>query len=153
MPVYRAEIKRLSVKLLQKILYYSYREYKYLGKVYALQDLIVLSQIALYKELLSIKEWVNELDIRDTDTRKCINRLVLNGDIKKARNLSDARRYEISVTQRGQQILKHHEQVEEQILEFVLKDLTVNEEKSALKFLSKLNQLTVEKYHENNPLK
>lgn len=76
-----------------------------------------------------------------------VSRLVSLGLIDKVKDDKDRRKTYIYLTDLGEQFYKELEDQEQMALYFVLKDMSINEQKAILKFLSRVNQLTVEKYH------
>lgn len=75
-----------------------------------------------------------------------IKRLVSQQLIQKDRDDEDKRKVYISLTAAGKKIAEGLSLIEDEALQFVMKDLSVNEQKAILKFLSRINQLTVDKY-------
>lgn len=78
-----------------------------------------------------------------------VARLMTQGLLKKQRDEEDKRKAYLSLTETGEAFLKQFKQAESEALDFVVKDFTVNEQKAVLKFLSRVNQLTVGKYEES----
>lgn len=76
-----------------------------------------------------------------------ISRLVSLGLIDKVKDDKDRRKTYIFLTTLGDTIYDEMAKQEQEALYFVLKDMSINEQKAILKFLSRVNQLTVEKYH------
>lgn len=153
MAVYQREIKKISEKLIQKIENHMGSNIRILNRDYKLSDLLILNQMAISEGERSIKSWAELLDIGQNETRAAIRRLVSWGDLERKKSSKDSREVLVGMTKRGYQVLEWFNDFEVALIDFVLRDLTVNEEKAVLKFLSKLNQLTVEKYQENSPLK
>jgi DNA-binding MarR family transcriptional regulator len=151
--VYQREIKKISEKLIQKIENHMGSNIRILNRDYKLSDLLILNQMAISEGERSIKSWAELLDIGQNETRAAIRRLVSWGDLERKKSSKDSREVLVGMTKRGYQVLEWFNDFEVALIDFVLRDLTVNEEKAVLKFLSKLNQLTVEKYQENSPLK
>lgn len=78
-----------------------------------------------------------------------IARLMTQGFVKKERDASDKRKAYLSLTEMGELCYLSLKDAENTALEFVMKDFSINEQKAVLKFLSRVNQLTVDKYDEN----
>ncbi|MBN2260110.1 MAG: winged helix-turn-helix transcriptional regulator [Clostridiales bacterium] len=146
MAVYYDEIKILTEKLFHKLIQYSAMKFTYENKEIYFIDLIILSEIMSKNEISSMNEWMDYFEIKRIETKKSINRLINNKFLTKEQNLMDKRKVMINVTEKGLDVLKTFDYSEESYLNFILRDMTVNEEKTILKFLSKLNQLTVDKY-------
>lgn len=68
--------------------------------------------------------------------------------IEKEKDESDKRKVYLSLTEAGHSYAAQLKSIEDSALQFVMTDMTVNEQKAILKFLSRINQLTVEKYEE-----
>ncbi len=77
-----------------------------------------------------------------------LNRLSSQGLICKEKDELDKRKTYYTLTDKGCACFEHIEARENEALDFVMMDLSVNEQKAILKFLSRINQLTVEKYSE-----
>lgn len=78
-----------------------------------------------------------------------VARLMTQGYVKKERDAADKRKAYLSLTDSGEQCYEMLKELEQTALDFVMKDFSINEQKAVLKFLSRVNQLTVEKYEEN----
>lgn len=77
-----------------------------------------------------------------------ISHLISQQLIEKEKDEADKRKIYLSLTEAGRSYAQQLLAVEESALQFVLTDMSVNEQKAVLKFLSRINQLTVEKYEE-----
>lgn len=118
-----------------------------LNQVYNASDLLIIMEIAKHGKLTT-----QDLHLSFQLDRGIINtivaRLMTQGLLKKQRDESDKRKAYLSLTEMGEGFFKQFKQAENEALDFVLKDFTVNEQKAVLKFLSRVNQLTVGKYEE-----
>lgn len=79
-----------------------------------------------------------------------LNRLISQGLITKEKDEQDKRKTYYTLTAQGKICFKAIETQEIEALEFVMKDMSINEQKAILKFLSRINQLTVDKYEEES---
>ena len=110
-----------------------------------------LSAEQLYP-LLSLTEGDSEADfLRRNQRPRARSRALLQDYIKaglvaKQADPEDARRRRLVLTESGQQLRQRIEQALADAIAYVLADMTVNEEIAVLKFISRINQLTVEKY-------
>lgn len=77
-----------------------------------------------------------------------LNRLTSYGLISREKDEVDRRKIYYALTDQGHTCYKNIETREYEALDFVMMDLSVNEQKAILKFLSRINQLTVGKYEE-----
>ena len=153
MAVYYNEIKKITEKIFQKFIQLSKYDLSYEAKEYSFFELVLLKQIINSKEKMTINQWLDEFDLKNQVVNSTLKKLISNGDLRKEKSETDHRKTFIIPTGKGKKVISLFYISEDKILDFVLKEMTVNEEKAILKFLSKLNQLTVEKYNENNPLK
>lgn len=153
MAVYHDEIKKISEKIFKKIIQYSKMNFNYQHKEYSFLDLIVLNMIYQEDANLTINQWIEELQVKPSECKASLNKLISFKTIERKKNINDHRQTFLLITEKGKKVMDSFYFSEEEFLEFVLKDMTVNEEKAILKFLSKLNQLTVYKHNKNNPLK
>jgi len=80
------------------------------------------------------------VDIKRKKSTSVINKLIRSGLIQKVDNPQDKRSNWMQLTQQGIRYLKAYKDHEANLVAFVLKDMTVNEEKAIVKFLSKINQ-------------
>ncbi|OPL09145.1 MAG: hypothetical protein AVO33_07845 [delta proteobacterium ML8_F1] len=153
MGTYHREIKRLADKILHKMIHLSLESRGMKGQSYNLLDILLLERIICEKEARCLGTWVKEFDLKDQLVKNAIEHLVERGDLVKEVDAHDRRRFLIKVTPQGKETGRAFENSSLEALEFVLRDMTVNEEKAVLKFLSKVNQLSVEKFQYNNPSK
>lgn len=77
-----------------------------------------------------------------------LNRLTSYGLISREKDEVDRRKIYYALTETGDRYVQTIAQNEAGIFEFVMMDMSINEQKAILKFLSRINQLTVEKYSE-----
>ena len=153
MAVYHDEIKKISEKVFQKLIQYSKMGFIYQNNEYSFLDLIVLNMIYQKETSLTINQWIEEVQLKPSVAKATLNKLISFKSIEKKKNINDYRQFFLLITENGKKVMESFFSSEEEFLEFVLRDMTVNEEKAILKFLSKLNQLTVYKHNKNNPLK
>lgn len=89
---------------------------------------------------------VIELDRGVLDTQ--IKNLSMRRLIYKEKDEDDKRKAYIGLTDQGKEQVEVFRKIEEDAMQFVMKDMSINEQKAILKFLSRINQLTVDKYEE-----
>jgi len=75
-----------------------------------------------------------------------LNKFLKNNILIKVKSEEDKRFFVIELTHIGEKLYKEMMEKEDKILEFLLEDVTINEEKGVLKYLSKITQLTVGKH-------
>lgn len=143
---YRTSIERMLEKIVIKLIKYDRQPIKIDKSQFkgTLLELWLLRE--LDQEALSIQVIADRVDLNRALVTRSIDQLIRQGLIEKQRTSLDRRIQKISLTQLGCQFSTALKDQEFDYFDFVIKDLTVNEQKAVLKFLSRLNQLTVEKY-------
>lgn len=102
--------------------------------------------------LLKFEDGMSEADfLRQHKRPRAKSRQLLNeyhrlGLIEKALDPLDARKRQLILSPSGKDLQQRIDQTLGDKIEYLLKDMTVNEEVAVLKFISRINQLTVEKY-------
>ena len=69
-----------------------------------------------------------------------LKKLMDVGYISKVKNSNDKRSSYILLNEKGESVLEKYFSEEEDFVNFLLADMTINEEKTIIKFLSKINQ-------------
>lgn len=110
-------------------------------------ELMLLSELGR-TERMSTQDLLKviELDRGILDT--LIKNLTMRKLIYKEKDEDDRRKAYIGLTDQGKEQMEIFRRIEEEAMQFVMKDMSVNEQKAILKFLSRINQLTVDKYEE-----
>ncbi|QXM05223.1 MarR family winged helix-turn-helix transcriptional regulator [Crassaminicella indica] len=140
---YYHEINRMIDKLMHKVLVYDRKGFKINGKEeLSLLDIHVLRKIG-QEDNKKIYELINDLEIDRGVVASVTKKLILNGYIIKERSEEDKRVYIIKLTDAGKEMYEKTLKVQKDLLDFVLSEVTLNEEKAILKFLSKINQTTL----------
>lgn len=88
----------------------------------------------------SISDLIKETDIDRGIITLIVNKLVLGGYFKKEKSNEDKRVSILMLTEEGNNIYTKIINQQKELLDFVLGDISLNEEKTILKFLSKINQ-------------
>ncbi len=138
---YYNEINKMIEKIVNKLLIIDKKGFK-IGKKnedLSLLDILVLKNIGT-NNVKSIYSLVKETEIDRGLITSIINKLVASGYIKKEKAKEDKRVSMVILTKEGEEV--HNKILKEQseLLDFILNDITLNEEKAILKFLSKINQ-------------
>jgi len=139
MSVYQNDIKRIMKQLM---LVYETRTV--FNKDRKLERFGVIELMIL--ELVHSSEQVTQIEILDTIKLKrtkllgILKKLMEHNYLCKEENPHDKRSYFIKIGKHGEEILKEYETHEAVFLDFVLRDMTINEEKAIVKFLSKIQQ-------------
>jgi len=89
------------------------------------------------KKILQLME---ELQLNRGLVAALVKKLLAGGYITKEQSEEDRRVFTIKLTDSGKKILDRSSHGEKEFLDFILSDITVNEERAILKFLSKINQ-------------
>lgn len=108
-------------------------------------DRITMVEVSLleylnHHERVTQQALLDSLDFKRSKALAIIQKLIKNGFIDKEINLEDKRSMWVSLSPSGRQLLNHYHKHEKEFVNFILKDMTVNEEKAIVKFLSKINQ-------------
>ena len=138
---YYNEINTMVEKLIHKILVYDRKGFKIgtKNKELSLLDVYVLKTIGEEKEK-KIYELLEEVEMDRGMVASIIKKLVLYAYVRKERSQDDKRAYIVSLTEKGMDMYDKTLEIQGNFLEFILSDITLNEEKAILKFLSKINQ-------------
>lgn len=142
MSVYSNEINQMINKILEKAVYKKNDEKVLLPKEITLLNFFILKRIDT-KDQVVLTDLRDEIDIDYNTIRKEILDLEKFGLINRTEDPKDKRRRFIQVTKRGQKQIKEVNDLIENKLQFVINNFSVNEEKAVLKFLSRINQLTL----------
>lgn len=146
---YRLSIERMIEKIMSKVLRYDRMSFPLDSQ----QRKVTLIELWLLKELqrqaLSIQEISERFDLSRDLVSRSVERLDRLGLVDKAVSLDDRRIRRIGLSISGIEALENWQSHEKVYLDYVLGEMTVNEQKAVLKFLSRMNQLTVEKYDLN----
>lgn len=141
---YYHEINKMMEKLIHKIFVYDRKGFKMDGKGEALSflDMDVIRKIG-EAEHKKIYELVEEMETDRSFVASITKKLILNGYIMKEKSEHDKRVYMLRLTEEGRAIYEKSLEKQREFLHFILSDITLNEEKAILKFLSKVNQTTL----------
>ncbi|SCZ80534.1 MarR family winged helix-turn-helix transcriptional regulator [Acidaminobacter hydrogenoformans] len=145
---YRLSIERMIEKIMSKILRYDRMSFALDQQQRQAQ--VTLVELWLLKELgrqpLSIQEIAQRFDLKRDLVSRSVERLDRMGLAEKVVSSEDQRVKRIGLSKAGVKALVSWSDHEKAYLDYVLEEMTVNEQKAVLKFLSRVNQLTVEKY-------
>ncbi len=144
MASYQKEIRKWLGILLDKI---------FLEDAYHLKshDLTLEEAYVLMKfpDGASLTEFTRFYRVKRSEALSLLDVLIRRGYIDKVEDKEDLRRRKLLLTQKGKRMQATLEAALEEKIGFVLSGLSHNEEVGILKFISKINQLTVEKYRIN----
>ncbi|SKC55252.1 MarR family winged helix-turn-helix transcriptional regulator [Maledivibacter halophilus] len=138
---YYNEINRMIEKIAHKVLISDKRKFKVARKnqEFSLLEMFIIKKIGK-NEIKSIYELVKEMEIDRGLVTSIIKKLVITGYIKKEKAQEDKRVNMLRLTVSGKEIYNEIIVGQQEFFEFILSDVTLNEEKAILKFLSKINQ-------------
>lgn len=142
MSVYSNEINQMINKILEKAVYKKDDEKALLPKNITLLNFFILKRVNSKNDIV-LTDLRDEIGIDYNMLRKEICNLENLGLIKRNEDPKDKRRRFIQVTERGREQIKEVNYLLENKLQFVIDNFSVNEEKAVLKFLSRINQLTL----------
>lgn len=114
---------------------------------HSLTDLLVLLELKSMGKMTT-QELHKSFSVDRGIINTIVARLMTQGLVKKERDELDKRKAYLSLTLQGESLYEVVKEGEKQAVEFVMKDFSINEQKAVLKFLSRVNQLTVGKYEE-----
>ncbi|MGB3367474.1 MAG: MarR family winged helix-turn-helix transcriptional regulator [Acidaminobacteraceae bacterium] len=143
---YYNEVNHMMEKVMYKFVQYDKSGIKLGDKQekYSFLDVIILREIGKLGEI-TVFDLINQVEVDRGILSTSINRFINLGFVVKLRSRLDKRKFVIYLTDEGKKFYDNILKSEVEELNFILKDMTVNEQKTVLKFLSRLNQLTVER--------
>ena len=141
---YEKEILKLVKILLHKLFVYESESFVILGNKLNIEQLELLGMIAI-EEGRSLSQYQQHFGYSRNVFSSCSKSLISKGLISKNTSQNDKRISNFFLTETGKRVSESALFFEKDLLSNILKDFTVNEEKAILKFLSKVNQVTVEK--------
>ncbi len=136
---YYKEINKMFEKVIHRVLLLDKKGFELDTKSenFSFLDIYIIKKIGKDKEK-SIYSLIKETEIDRGLMTSIINRMVSTGYLEKERSEKDKRVYMLRLTERGQDIFNDIVQKQKKLLDFILNDITLNEEKAILKFLSKV---------------
>lgn len=112
---------------------------------FSFMDLLVIIELTKNGKS-TMQELLGFFDVDRGIMTTVVNRLGAAGFLVKDKDTQDKRKTFIQLTVLGEQLYQEIAESEREALGFVLKEMTINEQKAVLKFLSRVNQLTVDKF-------
>ncbi len=95
---------------------------------------------------MSVFDLIYTLDMDRGIVSTAVNKLIKNHYISKERSEHDGRVQILTLTTDGMNLYESITNKEDELIHFILHDLTSNEQKAILKFLSRIRQTMVSKY-------
>ena len=148
---YLMEITRMIDKLTVKSLHYEAEGVR-VGKKntsISLVDCFILKYFCEDQhtnQKIGIGELMLQMNLSRKSVSAAVLRLQTKGYIERRVDELDKRKFNILLTVEGERIGQGLKNKELDYLQFILRETTTNEQKAILKFLSRVNQVTVEKY-------
>lgn len=110
-----------------------------------LAEILLLKQIGEH-EAVKLNDLIKTLEVDRNFVTTTVNRLVAMKVLQKRADVNDARSQMVLLTPSGRELFRALTEQQSKELDFVLNDITINEEKTVLKFISKIVQYHTEKY-------
>jgi len=117
------------------------------GEVFSFLEVYILRKIGEAGNK-KIYELIDEMQLNRGMVSLIIKKLYLKGYVIKKQSEGDKRVYFLNLTDLGKDIVQKSINDQKNLLDFILADISVNEERVILKFLSKINQATFSKQNE-----
>lgn len=113
---------------------------------FTFQEIVLIMEIGKY-EIIFLKDLINVFENDRKFVLPIINKLTQEGFLEKKKSEIDKRIVEIKLTKAGNTAYETSKERGGELLEFLLRDLSINEEKAVLKYFSKILQTTVVRPH------
>lgn len=139
MSVYQKDIKRIMKQLMlvyeTRIVSDKKRKLEHFGAVE-----LMLMEYLMDNDQVTQNELLDVIPLKRTKMIGILKKMVSHGYIERIDNPSDKRSNFLVPGKNGIELMKSYGEHEEVFLDFVLRDMTINEEKTIVKFLSKIQQ-------------
>ncbi len=141
------DIERILDKILMRMLSADRRGIKINKKneKFGFIDVIILRVVGQL-DGVSVFDLIYTLDMDRGIVSTAIGKLIKNNYLIKERSEQDGRVQNLKLTDDGKELYELIQKKETELINFVLHDLTSNEQKAILKFLSRIRQTMVSKY-------
>ena len=136
-------LDRLNTKILTQDKSGYYR--KHLKVELNLAEVLILKQLGEHGDI-KLNQLIKNLEVDRNFLNTTLKRMMTLKLIHKTPDPSDGRSQVVGMLQAGRELYHELLKQQQQELDFVLNDITINEEKTVLKFISKLVQYHTEKY-------
>ncbi len=141
MAQYNKEIKKWLYIVLDK--YIIYNEYKIPELDLSIEEMYILMR---WDDGITMSEFLQIYGYERKKGQNILHELMHKRLIEKIKDPQDARKRMLFRTELGKSYEKQLTEGFEKVIDKLLSDLTLNEEKSVLKFISKIYQLTQSKF-------
>ncbi len=141
MAQYEKELLNMTSKVLKNLLYYQINGFKINGKLHiSLYECYFIYQMTDQQTSTQVLGEILELDRRSVGHQ--LSKLQKKNLIEKSPIPEDKRKFYYRLSPDGLRAKRAIEITFADLSDYILKDLTVNDEKGILKYLSKMNQTT-----------
>lgn len=106
---------------------------------FSIIELTILDHLRHHEDVI-LNDVLELVTIKRGKVLAILKKLMEAGLVEKHLNKQDRRSTFLKLTAAGQLLMNDYDKHEAEFLDFVLKDMTINEEKAIVKFLSKINQ-------------
>jgi len=137
---YYNEINKMLDKILLKIFIHDMEGFK-LGagsEDFSFLEFQVLRKIGHHRK--KTVDLADELKISRAAITTMVKRLISKGYLTRKQSEGDRRVSYFQLTEPGKEMVLKSYRIQKQLMDFILADISVNEERTILKFLSKINQ-------------
>lgn len=138
MAQYKKEINAMLLRVVEQGLNQGALRKRTSGRI-GFDELLILQHIHQF-ENLPITKLMDDMRFDRSAFHSILQKLLKSKWVEKHQMAEDRRMVHVRLTDKGLQLLEDETSQLEEGLAYLLKDLTVNEEKGILKFLSKLHQ-------------
>lgn len=144
---YTKEIQIMMEKVLTIMMEYERKEFEFetLPVGVTIREWMLIKYIARHGGL-SIAQLAEAFKMDRGIVSTYLNKCIKNNLLIKKKSQEDKRSFVLELTDQGEKLHAEMIEKENELLAFLLNEVTINEEKGILKFLSKITQLTVGKY-------
>ncbi|MCA0384831.1 MAG: winged helix DNA-binding protein [Firmicutes bacterium] len=144
---YTREISHMLDRLYTKVLSQDKNGYyrKTMKTKLNLAEMLLLRHVGIEGEV-KLNHLIKVLEVDRNFVTTTVNRLVGMKVLTKRPDTSDGRSQMVSMTPSGRELYLALAEEQRKELAFILDDVTINEEKTILKFISKIVQFHTEKY-------
>ncbi len=147
---YTNSINKMSFRVLEIMLEYERKGFLMeTGAVkVTMKDWIILRTLHESGEI-SISDLANSVAFENGQVKTLISKLQKSGVLLKTQSEKDKRVFYLILTDKGKRVVNEMAVREKEMLNFLLGDVSINEEKGILKYLSKIVQVTTGKIEMN----
>ncbi len=138
-------LNEILVELFWNILNIEEKELKRMGCLLSMTEMHTIEQIGLGKPQ-SMSVVAKKLNITIGTLTTSINRLVKKGYVERNRNPKDRRIVEINLTNKGKEAYLMHARFHEGMVNGVMEDLKIQDDKQLINALDNLNEYFKKKY-------